>query len=215
MKYPLVSCIMPTANREKYIPSAIQQFLQQDYPAKELIIVDDGEHPIKKLVPNNPFISYYYTKEPVGSIGIKRNFACSKCRGEVIVHWDDDDWHANDWLSAEAYFLKVTDAHLTGMQHIMYYDAIIDKIYMVTRTHSDGSDPLDWVHGSTLAYKKSFWQKNPFKDLAIGEDDDFIQNNAGTLYIHDYRQGYVCILHPHNTVVRSFENKKFKVVKSI
>ncbi len=43
---PLVSCIMPTANRQRFIPTAISLFLRQDYPEKELVIIDDGEHSV-------------------------------------------------------------------------------------------------------------------------------------------------------------------------
>jgi hypothetical protein len=40
---PLVSCIMPTANRRRFVPEAIRLFLAQDYLEKELVILDDGE----------------------------------------------------------------------------------------------------------------------------------------------------------------------------
>jgi len=210
MTQPLVSCIMPTANREKYVPFAIKYFLEQDYPNKELIIIDDGKYPIQYLVPDHPCIYYYYTEEPVGSIGIKRNYACEKTNGEIIIHWDDDDWHAPDWISAEVYFLQTSKADMVGMQHIYYYSAIKNIKYMVTRTFTDGSNPMNWVHGATLAYWKSFWKDHPFQDLKMAEDDEFIQNTGAKLFIHDYRDGFICILHPHNTVMRNFEDPKHK-----
>jgi len=42
-RWPLISCIMPTYNRRPFLPLALRCFLDQDYPNKELIIVDDGE----------------------------------------------------------------------------------------------------------------------------------------------------------------------------
>jgi glycosyltransferase involved in cell wall biosynthesis len=210
MTNPLVSCIMPTADREKYVPYAIKYFLAQDYANKELIIMDDGQHSVKHLIPHNDCIHYMYNNQQK-SIGLKRNLACDQANGEIIVHWDDDDWHATDWISAEVYFLTTYNADLTGMQHIYYYSAPDNKLYWVKRTYKDGSNPLNWVHGATLAYWKSFWFANPFKDLSQGEDDDFIQTSKAKLKVHDYKDGYVCILHPHNTVIRSFENLKFKL----
>lgn len=53
MKNPLVSCIMPTADRQKYIPFAVDYFLSQDYQNAELVIIDDGLEPILPLLPNN------------------------------------------------------------------------------------------------------------------------------------------------------------------
>jgi glycosyltransferase involved in cell wall biosynthesis len=212
MILPLVSCIMPTANREKYIPYAIKYFLQQDYPNKELIIIDDGARSVKNLVPQIENIFYTYT-QPLGSIGAKRNYACERCRGEIILHWDDDDWHAPDWITASVYYLQTTGADIVGIQHINYYSAINDKFYVVTRTYGTISNPMNWVHGSTLAYRRIIWENYPFKDLQVAEDDDFIVHSNGKLFIHDYKDGFVCILHPHNTVIRSFEDKKFKIIK--
>ncbi|WP_158799612.1 glycosyltransferase family A protein [Pedobacter sp. L105] len=209
MNTPMVSCIMPTANREKYIPFAINYFLQQDYPNKELVIIDDGKKSIASLIPSDPRIRYLYT-EPIGSIGLKRNLACERSRGEIIVHWDDDDWHAEDWLSAEVYFLQESGADICGLQHTHFYSPITNKLLTVYRQYSDAPNPMNWVHGATLAYWKSFWEKHPFKDLYAGEDDDFIQNNGARLFIHDYRDGFICMLHPHNTIIRNFEDRRHK-----
>ena len=209
MNPPLVSCIMPTANREKYIPYAINYFLKQNYPNKELVIIDDGKKSIVSLIPNDPRIRYLYT-EPIGSIGLKRNLACEKARGEIIVHWDDDDWHAIDWISAEVYFLQESGADICGLQDTHFYSAIMNSFFTVFRQYSDSPNPRNWVHGASMAYWKFFWEKHPFKDFHTGEDDDFIQNSGAKLFIHDYIDGFICMLHPHNTITRSFENKRYK-----
>ena len=209
MNYPLVSCIMPTANREKYVPFAIGYFLQQNYPNKELIIVDDGEHSVAGLLPDHSSILYYRV-EPIKSIGLKRNYACSKANGDIIVHWDDDDWHSEDWLSAEVHYLTNSGADICGIQDVHYYYTIKNKLFTVRRMYQGMSNPMNWVHGATMAYWKSFWSDHQFKDLQKGEDDDFIQNSSARLYIHDYIDGFICILHPNNTIVREFENPKHK-----
>jgi glycosyltransferase involved in cell wall biosynthesis len=212
MIFPLVSCIMPTANREKYVPYAIKYFLQQDYPNKELVIIDDGARPVRNLIPDTDNIYYTYI-HPMRSIGLKRNYACERCNGDIILHWDDDDWHASDWITASVYYLQSEGADLCGIQHINYYSAINNKFYVVTRAYKNASNPMNWVHGSTLAYRKTTWKNSPFKDLTVAEDDDFILNSKGKLFIHDYKDGFVCMLHPHNTITRSFEDKRFKINK--
>jgi len=89
----LVTCVMPTAERRDFVPPAIYCFLEQDYPQKELVIIDDGTDSVRDLVPNDQRIRYFRaeTRKPVGA---KRNFASQQARGEIIVHWDDDDWSA-------------------------------------------------------------------------------------------------------------------------
>ncbi|MBB6270425.1 glycosyltransferase involved in cell wall biosynthesis [Pedobacter cryoconitis] len=213
MNLPLVSCIMPTANREKFMPFAINYFMSQNYRNKELVIIDDGKESVAHLIPEHPSIRYFYT-DPIGTIGLKRNYACEKARGEIIIHLDDDDWYAQDWITQQVNYLLKSGADMCGIQHIHYYSIILGKLYTVIRQYEGGGNPMDWVAGGTLAYWKSFWEKHPFKDLQQGEDDDFIQKSGGKLLIHDYRDGFVALLHPHNTVVRSFENPKHKALKS-
>ena len=48
---PLVFCIMPTFDRRDFVPRAITYFQRQDYPNKQLIIVDDGNGPEADLIP--------------------------------------------------------------------------------------------------------------------------------------------------------------------
>src|SRR5690606_1169828 len=95
---PLVSCIMPTYNRRKFIPLSIQYFLRQNYAHKELIIVDDGTDPIGDLIPEEVGIRYLRLDKKL-SLGEKLNIACENSKGEVIAHWDDDDWYGPQRLS--------------------------------------------------------------------------------------------------------------------
>lgn len=94
---PLVSCIMPTRNRRAFVPRAVDCFRRQDHPARELVIVDDGDDPIASLVRDlagdDPAITYHRLPHPL-PLGPKRNLAVSLARGELIAHWDDDDWSA-------------------------------------------------------------------------------------------------------------------------
>lgn len=209
MENPLVSCIMPTANREKYIPFALNYFSQQNYPNKELVIIDDGKRSIKALIPDNPQIRYYYT-EPLGTIGLKRNYAIEKSKGTIIMHWDDDDWHAYDWITRQVNFLLTTGADITGIRHVHYFSALMNQFWHGDAHNRNNPNSRVWLNGATLAYWKSFWEKHPFKDLQKGEDDEFIQSPGAKVFAHDYINGFVAILHPHNTTVKSFENKRFK-----
>src|SRR5262249_51867830 len=88
---PLVSCIMPTLKRRRFVPRAIEYFLRQDHPAKELVILDDGSDPVADLIPEHPAIVYRRLEHRL-VLGAKRNMACEMARGEIIAHWDDDDW---------------------------------------------------------------------------------------------------------------------------
>jgi len=202
---PLVSCIMPTANRQKFLPLAIDYFLQQDYPNAELVIIDDGLGAANALIPDNPKIRYFYS-EPIGTIGIKRNKACEKANGEIIMHWDDDDWYASDWISKQVEALTVSNVDITGLNRVVFYSPSVEKRWMYEDTDTD----KPWLCGATMAYPKSFWQKHPFIDLQVGEDYDFVWNSGAKVFALDYTHGFAAILHAHNTSIKPVENPKHK-----
>lgn len=95
---PLVSCIMPTRNRRHFVSQAIWYFLRQEYTQRELIIIDGREDAIRDLVPEHADIRYEHLGKRV-LLGTKRNIACEMGRGELVAHWDDDDWMAPQRLS--------------------------------------------------------------------------------------------------------------------
>ena len=84
---------MPTYNRRVFVPQAITYFLRQDYPNKEIIVVDNGTEPVQKLVPTDNGIRYVRLSTRM-TMGAKCNLSCWQAQGEIIAHWDDDDWHA-------------------------------------------------------------------------------------------------------------------------
>src|SRR5260370_9345555 len=86
--WPLISAIMPTFNRRPFVPLAIRSFQAQEYPHKELLIVDDGDDPIEDLIEHLPVIRYIRLKQRT-SIAAKPNLACHEAGGEIIAHGDD------------------------------------------------------------------------------------------------------------------------------
>jgi glycosyltransferase involved in cell wall biosynthesis len=194
---PLVTCIMPTANRIQFIPRAIQYFLQQDYPYKELVIIDDGIKPVLSLIPNLYSIRYFYLKE-VMYIGAKRNMACEKACGSIIVHWDDDDWYAPDWITHQVNTLLHSDADICGLSHVKFYSVKDKKFYITKNTHQK----KHWLSCATLAYQKSFWRDHQFKNIQIGEDVFFVRNKDAKVIAHGYFDGFLAIVHSTNARIK-------------
>lgn len=211
LNQPFVSCIMPTANRQKYIPYALAYFMSQDYLNSELVIIDDGKECIAPMLPEDPRIRYFYTAH-IETVGLKRNYACEKAYGEIIVHWDDDDWYGTDWLSQQVNALLTSGADICGLEHVHHFSGITDTLWVgTTENRNNPGHSKQWLHGATLAYWKSFWEDHPFKNLQTGEDDDFVKNPEGKVYAGDYIDSFVSILHPYNTAVRYFESSSHKV----
>ena len=195
MTTPLVSCIMPTADRRAFVPRAIAQFLAQDYPHRELIVLDDGAQPVRDLIPDDPRVRYV-REERRSPVGAKRNHACELAAGEVILHWDDDDWMAPWRVRYQVEQLRETGAEVCGLSRVLFYEPAADKAWEYV--YPPGGSP--WVYGATLCYTKAVWRRNPFPSIGVGEDTRFIWSAVPkkVLALQDSRF-LVGIVHQGNT----------------
>ncbi|HYW16008.1 MAG TPA: glycosyltransferase [Allosphingosinicella sp.] len=194
---PLASCIMPTRNRRRFVPAALEGFLHQDHSERELIVLDDGDEDISDLVPDHPAIRYLRL-DGVRSVGAKRNLACEMARGDIIAHWDDDDWMAPGWLSSQVATLTGRNADICGLDKVYFHDALNRRSW---RYVYEGAPP--WLCGGTLCYTKAFWRRSPFPDIAVGEDNAFVWSRSEkTLAVNPEDGLYVASVHAHNTSPR-------------
>jgi glycosyltransferase involved in cell wall biosynthesis len=202
---PLASCIMPTANRRAFVPQAIAYFLRQDYPNCELIVVDDGTDAVAEVIPPDPRIRYIRLARQQ-TIGAKRNLACQEARGEIIVHWDDDDWMAPWRLSYQMACLFEHHVDICGLDTILYYDLKREQAWQYIYPQ----DSKPWVAGNTLCYTKAFWRRNPFPDINVGEDTCFMWSNQPktVLALQDITF-YVALMHCGNTSPKRLTDQRW------
>jgi glycosyltransferase involved in cell wall biosynthesis len=166
---PLVSCIMPTYNRPEFVPQALEHFYAQDYPNKELIIVDDGEDSVEELVAGFPDVNYIRLNTR-HSIGAKRNVACRYARGEIIAHWDDDDWYSSDRLRYQAAPLIEGEADITGLEN-SYVVELQTETFWTTQDELHKRMFVGDVHGGTLVYRKELLKRGlSYPEIDLAED---------------------------------------------
>lgn len=189
----LVSCIMPTCNRQGLIPVALKCYLSQDWPDKELVVIDDGavkvEGLVKQLVPDAVYI--YLAEKQI--IGAKRNLACEAARGEVICHFDDDDWSAAGRIRDQVTRLLESGKQMTGYHSITYWDG--------TKAYRYVSAVPQYAVGTTMCYQKSFWDINRFPAKNYAEDNALVYKarDENQLIAEDARQMMVVRSHPSCT----------------
>ena len=201
-----VSCIMPTANRRSFVATAIRHFLAQDYTDKELIILDDGEDCIRDLVPAHPDIRYLRldSRQPLGR---KRNIACAEASGELIAHWDDDDWYAPFRLRRQVEALLNAKADICGIDRVLFLEPAAGRAWEYVYPRSRAP----WVCGATLCYRKSYWRKNPFPEIDVGEDTRFVfaAHNARIERLPD-RDIFVGTIHRANSDPKRMEGPNWR-----
>ncbi|HEY5957437.1 MAG TPA: glycosyltransferase family 2 protein, partial [Polyangiaceae bacterium] len=197
---PLVSCILPTRDRPAFVMEALRGFLNQDYPHRELIVVDDGDTPIGNLMPADERIRYFRMASRQ-SLGAKRNFACEQARGEFIAHIDDDDVYPSHRLSTQARALIAQGAAICGTSSLYFFEPITDRGWLYTYPRRG------WIAGATLLYRRSYWSRRPFAPLQVGEDWRFLEGLRGPDELVDLADPRLCVatIHRRNTSPKQIE----------
>ena len=202
---PLVSCIMPTADRHAFVQRALAYFERQTYEPRELIVVDDGESPVQHLLPRDPRVRYFRL-EPRQSIGWKRNFACEQARGTFVVHWDDDDWMADWRLEYQVgALLRQPGLSLCGLDRLHFYDISARRAW----EYAYPPTLRPWVAGGTFCYPHTLWRSQQFPPLSEGEDTRYLWSLTGTRIVPlSDPSFYVAMIHRSNTSrKRTSENR--------
>jgi ADP-heptose:LPS heptosyltransferase/SAM-dependent methyltransferase len=204
---PSVSCITPTANRRCFLPQAIRYFLAQDYRNKELIIVDDGEDAVGDLVPEDERIRYIRLPGKT-VLGEKRNRAASEAHGEIIIHWDDDDWSAPWRLGYEVEELLTSGADICGLDRIFFYTPAKARAWEYIYPASQ----RPWVYGASMAYRKAFWAAHPFPQIGVGEDAKFVWADArAKIHVLKNPHFLIALIHEANCSPKRTTDPRYRV----
>lgn len=207
-RQPLVSCIMPTADRLPLVSLAVAQFLAQDYPHKELVIIDDGQEPIAPHVRQDARIRVVRLSRRA-RLGAKRNYAIQLAQGTVIAHWDDDDWHAPNRLRTQVQALVDYDADICGCNEAYFYDVTQNKAWLWSKP----TDQPGWLLGSSLCYRKSLWRQQSFLNVDVGEDSLFVELAPWRrMFVLPHRNRFVGLIHAGNTSAKMTQTKRWQPV---
>lgn len=98
---PLVTVIVPTANRPEFLKDALASLVAQDYANWEAIVVNDGGASVDELCAAADNRGRIRTIDLRGRSGpaAARNVALRMARGEIICYLDDDDIHLPNHFS--------------------------------------------------------------------------------------------------------------------
>lgn len=90
-----ISILTVTENRPEFMPWLLWNFERQNWPDKELIIVDSGAGPVEVFAHKHPIAVIH---APGANVPEKRNIALQAATGDAITWLDDDDWRHPDSL---------------------------------------------------------------------------------------------------------------------
>ena len=102
----MISVIVCTYNRDKYLYDALSHIADNDFPADDYEIVlinnnstDNTEQECKRFAACFPQIQFRYFVETKQGLSHARNRGIEESRGDILVFLDDDSFVKSDYLS--------------------------------------------------------------------------------------------------------------------
>jgi hypothetical protein len=83
----------------------------------------------------------------------------------VICHWDDDDWSEPQRLADQVTRLVSSHVAVTGYHSMRFTDGV--KWWQYSGTPN-------YALGTSLCYRRSWWESHPFELRNVGEDNQFV-----------------------------------------
>lgn len=200
---PLISCVMPTRGRQEMVRWALHSFYSQTYENKELMILDDEQEPSFVRFGLNEDMRYSRLSER--SIPKKRNIINALAQGEIICHFDSDDWSDPNRLRSQLHLLQESEKAVTGFHSILMLDEKEEKAFKFTSP----APLLRYALGTSLMYRRDYWLKHRFDETKpIASDVDFVEAayRAGELTSADGGQLMVATIHDGNSSKKRRDN---------
>ncbi len=202
---PLVSCVMPTRDRRAFARQAIWYFLRQDYTSKELIVLDDGDDAIEDLTRSDERIRY--VRLPVRtSVGGKRNLGRDLARGELVAHWDDDDWIGHARLSTQVSELLEAGADVHACSELLHYRVDAGDAWLLRARWPTAPD----LASGTLLYRREIADGPAFATTNTGEQRPFLVTlSPEQVRVCTDPPWYVAVVHRQNTSGLSLDDGRW------
>jgi len=198
---PIVSCVMPTRNRRRFVQQALAYFARQTFARRELIVVDDSDDPVDDLCAGVPSIRYLRCEPGRLSLGEKLNLGIEQASGEFIVKWDDDDWYNPGFIAKMLGALRSAPQPENAVAACGCYLVFIagEKCFRFSGRVRGA--------GSTLTFSKSHWRRTPFRDLPCQVDYWFLTDSGDSIVLVDDSELFVAIRHGRNTWVKTRDGR--------
>lgn len=174
-KSDLVSLIT-CSNRPSMIENILSNFNHQTHQNLELIVLIDCSIEDFEVIQNeidDKRIKLKHITDGL-SLGHCFNLGLDIANGEYIAKFDDDDLYGSNYVEDMLLPFKYTDAEFVGKHSSFMYHEKSDSTYF--RFPNKFHRYCDFVLGPTFFFKKSVKEKVRMRDLARGEDTQFLKD---------------------------------------
>lgn len=121
MNQPLVSCIVPVYNVEKYLDKCVESIVNQTYKNIEIILIDDGSSDnspniCDKWKERDSRIIVIHKKN--GGLSTARNVGLDRMTGEWVVFVDSDDYIHSQYIEVLLFAVNKYKVDLASCNYV-------------------------------------------------------------------------------------------------
>lgn len=166
---PLVSVILTTRDRPRFLKIALRCFAHQTYAPRELVVVDDGMRWPADQEAITAVGGRLIRVEPGTPLGTKLNRGIAESAGLLCQKMDDDDWYAPAFLER---LVQVWQDSQRRVSWPLVMGCAPHQLFDLHRWEIRSN--LGGVAGGTLFFTREVWEQCPFRDIVKAEDGWFI-----------------------------------------
>lgn len=211
------SIVIPTYNRDKIIPRAINSILQQSFTDFEIIVVDDGSTDgTEAAVAAFNSVQVRYFKTANFGVAHARNYGIKQAKGTYIGFLDSDDLMETMHLQTAFDFIKCKQN--PAVIHLNFLWGAEDKLnphknYLPKHLPGDIFKNCS-LHVNCIFVKNELLQKNLFnesRELMFAEDWDFFIKLAVRFPIHTNDVTTAYLIDHEDRNMRNFNEEKWVI----
>jgi glycosyltransferase involved in cell wall biosynthesis len=205
MENPLISCIVPVFNGERYLGEALNSILAQIYRPVEIIVIDDGSTDGTRRLVTSYGDQVRYVWQPNSGPPRARNFGLSVAKGEFIAFLDADDLWQPDKLKIQmTRFRERPELDLCVTYCQVFWIPELREEEERFRSHRLSQPLPGYVTQTLLARRVVF-------DRVGGFDTSRKVGDPADWFLRAAEQGAVMELLPDVLVYRRFHENNFSV----
>ena len=129
----MISAIISTYNRERYLPKLFESISKQNYLNFEIIIIDNNspgntKELTENFLKNNSTLNIRYFLEKKQGLSFARNRGIQEAKGDIITFLDDDAYISENYFERISYYFKqYLDVMAIGSKILLDYESTIPK----------------------------------------------------------------------------------------
>jgi len=173
----LVSVIVPAYNAERTLAECLHALTQQDYPALEIIVVDDGSTDRTGEIAQR-FDGVTYIRQENAGPAAARNRGAAAAKGAWLAFTDSDCVAAPDWINQLMAKREPGVVGIGGTYGIANPASLLARIIHteIVARHARQPVYVDFLGSFNVAYERAAFEAvggfDPAFSQASGEDND-------------------------------------------